>query len=96
MEPRPASLAPAASARNSRQREKAMTIIEANSPNTSCSTITETKYPMPPPPSRSRPPDSQLSTSRPTTRAATITSVFSTPWIRVSVTMSPLATWPIS
>ena len=44
----------------------------------------------------SRPPDSQLSTSRPTMRAARITSVFSTPWISAMVTMSPFATWPIS
>src|SRR6266852_2110823 len=37
-----------------------------------------------------------LSTMKPTTRDRKYTKVLSTPWIRVSVTMSPLATWLIS
>jgi hypothetical protein len=37
-----------------------------------------------------------LSTKKPTTRARNTTKVFTTPWIRVSVTMSPLATWATS
>src|SRR6266581_4820948 len=36
------------------------------------------------------------STAKPTTRARNTTKVLTTPWIRVSVTMSPLATWLIS
>ena len=32
----------------------------------------------------------------PMMRAKNMTKVFTTPWISVSVTMSPLATWPIS
>src|SRR5450830_69246 len=37
-----------------------------------------------------------LSTKKPTTRAMNTTKVLTTPWIRVKVTMSPLATWAIS
>ena len=36
------------------------------------------------------------STAWPITREKKITKVFTTPWIRVSVTMSPLAMWLIS
>ncbi len=90
---RPARRAPPESARNSRWRENHITITLASIPNRTSSAITVMKYPGPWSRSERK---TALSMMPPTTRERKITNVFSTPWISVSVTMSPFATCEIS
>ena len=61
----------------------------ASTPSTSCATMVAMKKPGPCPRSFF---SSTRSTKKPITRDRKMTNVLTTPWIRVSVTMSPLAT----
>ena len=67
-----------------------MTIIVARKASTSSATIVVIQNAGPWPRSFL---NTTLSTMLPIRREATNTKVFTTPWISVSVTMSPFATW---